>query len=620
MQRLLLLWIGFLCANASPKIAEVIESTELDWVFVLPELKGDVTTFMADIYQILVLVQLEIAEKMSPAEIIERIRANGETNFDKQIGRRIAVVQLGNVNDFRGDEFEECYNILFSLEAIFGWRVFPLYGETEAYLGLITKILKPSVVQIHHKIKEKFRYAVHIKQLGGVEDEVVGPSASSMVITTRAVRYLSLEDFQGAFMQGARKEKIDQLWSGKHSDICQSVLRGLIQPLKAARMIIPSDSQDHMCGSRLLRVAPGGPIAIKMGSKLTVSTLKPTPSVLWPIRPRSMQDESEFDLSSFDHVIVIPDIHGDFSAFVRSLWLAYSSLSPGEVSWADFLSVIHASDPLPAIPKRVALVQLGDVSDRGPYTTYCYSLLMKIEKLFGWKLIALYGNHELLNFHGRAHRYLHTSDKLQYDERKHEFSVDGSLWKKISSKLVMAARFFDKDGGGILFVHGGLDLSWMKDFRNLIESTSSGGSAITSLNEFARYSFTQAPDLSYIFNEDSSPVWTRVLDEEEESALCDNIIGPILSELKVDMIFVGHNPQYSGEVRMRCGGKVWLADTCISRWMSSGTPNPTALILTIKGGKLSTVEELHKGNDEYKVNTKKIFPLNVVSAPLIVRV
>ena len=59
--------------------------------------------------------------------------------------------------------------------------------------------------------------------------------------------------------------------------------------------------------------------------------------------------------------------------------------------------------PLPPtlsmLGNKVALVQLGDIMDRGPQSLYSYKILASIETAIGWKVIQLAGNHDLMIYH-----------------------------------------------------------------------------------------------------------------------------------------------------------------------------------------------------------------------------
>jgi hypothetical protein len=335
-------------------------------------------------------------------------------------------------------------------------------------------------------------------------------------------------------------------------------------------------------------------LLIDLSDEVSVTLLDDTEAeMLWPVLSDFPVSKSEYKLSSFDHIIVLPDIHGDVMAFIQSLWLAYNEVSDDTIEWQPFRNHASMLAEFPYPSKRVAIVQLGDVLDRGPFTNQCYDLLLHIESMFGWTLVALYGNHEILNFHSQASAYVHQQDELRGSERVHAFSLNGKLWRNLSEKMVTGARFDDGTNSGILFVHGGIDLAWMRSANNLIPSVTKNASPVHSMNLLVNYFLTQAADLSQILQHIYSPLWTRIFEEATEIQLCSKIIPPILREFQVGMIVVGHNPQSSKRVRVRCDGRILLADTRMSAWMGKGVTNPTALLITNEGTRVSRIEELH---------------------------
>ena len=191
-----------------------------------------------------------------------------------------------------------------------------------------------------------------------------------------------------------------------------------------------------------------------------------------------------------------------------------------------------------------------------------------------------------MNFH-QSFGYVHQQDDLPPEDRKIQFSLDGKIWKKITQSFVVASAIRGGPGqqSSWLFVHGGLTSKWLRRFGHMIESVRSRRSSrIESLNEFATHSFTSAAGLSFVFEKDDSPVWSRMYDKWTESRLCQDYLPGILSAFKVDRIMVGHMPQHSGKPQLRCGGRIVLADVKISRWMNANEkPNPSAYILTSDG-------------------------------------
>ena len=130
-----------------------------------------------------------------------------------------------------------------------------------------------------------------------------------------------------------------------------------------------------------------------------------------------------FDSSQFSHIAVIPDVHGDAEYFIHSLWLAFQKIEATNLKpvpraklrkrffdqikavadTVEFPSGHPRIRPLPPtlsmFGNKVALVQLGDIMDRGPQSLYSYKILASIETAIGWKVIQLAGNHDLMIYH-----------------------------------------------------------------------------------------------------------------------------------------------------------------------------------------------------------------------------
>ena len=106
-------------------------------------------------------------------------------------------------------------------------------------------------------------------------------------------------------------------------------------------------------------------------------------SIVWSL-PNANIDPSEYKT-----IVVIPDVHGDYYAAVMSLWIAYQQTVDNlEINLAEFkrilrqaiMAVRDTNDELvvtedmkiPPSTGKIALVQLGDVIDRGPENALMY--------------------------------------------------------------------------------------------------------------------------------------------------------------------------------------------------------------------------------------------------------
>ena len=317
--------------------------------------------------------------------------------------------------------------------------------------------------------------------------------------------------------------------------------------------------------------------------------------------------------SEFSQIVVIPDTHGDVVALLRSLLLAIQVADePAVVTASSFMDLFRLAidnDTYPATPLStatdIALVQLGDLVDRGPYSHDCVRTISAIPRIIGWPVIALYGNHEIMTFLEISGEFVHPNDTVRMggpDERKAAFRPGGSMYESIAGKFLHVARLVSDRtpvadwwhfrNPATLFVHGGVDMQWM--------AKELGTSDVNVLNLIAQSAVLdgEESDLKTL-NEDDSFVWSRVLAKGNERLVCEFIIDPILRHFKVGRVVLGHTPQLDKRAKTRCGGKIILTDVLMSRWMTSMVVDeksgkggrPVAIVLKVdeKDGLLDSI-------------------------------
>jgi hypothetical protein len=353
---------------------------------------------------------------------------------------------------------------------------------------------------------------------------------------------------------------------------------------------------------------------------------------IFPLFFSLVKSSGEILSSDYSHIVVLPDLHGDAAATLRSIWLAHAKIFQKEIPYPIFEDVFYeglnegeesenlidfGDDSL-----RVALVQLGDLIDRGPYSEDCIRIIFAVKRILGWDVIPLYGNHEIMAFLGEGNEYVHQVDNLIYgspEKREAAFSAEknGTLFHLMTSEMVGLARLDGPPGTSTLFVHGGIDLDWFVN-ENILDPASS--CTVDCINEKI-HDLIHDPDGIHVLNDiyGGSFLWTRRLARESTSVLCSSLIDPILETFNVSRIVVGHTPQLDKMVKTRCDGKVILADVQISRWMTNARVNerlqeggrPMALVFNInreshaldsitshytdlKSGKWSQTQELYR--------------------------
>ena len=308
-------------------------------------------------------------------------------------------------------------------------------------------------------------------------------------------------------------------------------------------------------------------------------------------------DSGELPADEFNEVLILPDVHGDSDALLRSLWLGFAKIERMTPEYGEFEDmfadhILKGKFPYTPLSFRtdVAVVQLGDLVDRGPDSSYSISIMLAVERLLGWKTIILYGNHEILTMLGQANRYINPMDSLGFGSamaRSFSFQPGGYYFERIIADFSGFARLRSKTPNSnpsidpnTLFVHGGVELDWILD-KLAPQDTSD----IDSLNEQFTLLAQDTQTRQEILNSETSIVWSRELALLPEPELCGERIQAILDHFKVARIIVGHTPQDDRRVKSRCEGRVILADVRMSKWMSSDEePAPVALVLTVDSG------------------------------------
>lgn len=248
-------------------------------------------------------------------------------------------------------------------------------------------------------------------------------------------------------------------------------------------------------------------------------------------------------------------------------------------------------------------------------------MLDPLEAVIGWNAIRLYGNHEILSHRGKSDPYLHQSEieafSLHFQDsraRWKEFAPGGTLWKRITDTTMMAARIgpiFDSDAAeseynsevfqqlsssSALFVYCGFDTHWF-DYAKLHADT--GQSLVDMLNMMANDALTGKTEASSvdIFEQRTSPIWTRDLAEMNQDYVCKRLLPRVLKKIKIARLIVGHTPQFERQMKSLCQSRVILADDTMSRWMF-GDPslvigNPRALVMKQTSGRLDSIRVLY---------------------------
>ncbi|MFL6743662.1 MAG: metallophosphoesterase [Sphingomicrobium sp.] len=289
-------------------------------------------------------------------------------------------------------------------------------------------------------------------------------------------------------------------------------------------------------------------------------------------------------------IVAVGDLHGDFSA-----WLEIASdarLIDRNGRWSG---------------GRTILVQLGDVTDRGPDSLKIIRSLQQLAKQAprsGGKVVVLLGNHEAMNLLGdlryttarefaafvdggsaarrdtawernrpaieaayRAKTPAMTAEAIRaawdqahplgWAEHRLVWQPNGELgrWARNNAAVVKL--------GDTLFAHGGLSAEY-------------GTLTLDAINRRAREAMAAGDDSpKAILNDPLGPLWYRGLvgaDPEAAAARAPRLaptpeqeLATVLAAFGARRIVVGHTPSLSG-IAVRSGGRLIQVDTGISRF------------------------------------------------------
>lgn len=267
-------------------------------------------------------------------------------------------------------------------------------------------------------------------------------------------------------------------------------------------------------------------------------------------------------------VVVVGDVHGDFSGFVRILTDA--GVIDRRRRW---------------IGGDAVLVQTGDVPDRGPDSRKVMDLLLDLEKQApkaGGRVHPLLGNHEVMNMTGdlryvtpgeyasyrspeseslREHVYTAAADPQQREqfEYRQAWMAEHPLgWVELRQAFLPTGKYGKwlrqhdvvVRVGDTLFLHGGIGPAYAT-------------LTIDTINTRARVALAgQTPLAEPILADEQGPLWYRGLALGAEAALVAHV-DALLAFHGVSRIVLGHTVA-PGVVLPRFGGKVILNDVGMS--------------------------------------------------------
>ena len=318
---------------------------------------------------------------------------------------------------------------------------------------------------------------------------------------------------------------------------------------------------------------------------------------------------SDFDSRSVSKVVVISDVHGDDKAFLKSLWIAYSSIQSQGIEYTAFEALF--TKPYPRRPihegQNVLLVQMGDLIDRGRYGYRCVEILSLVPRVLGWNMRVLYGNHDLFTLIGFPyHEMIHKKEDINRDVGF--IPRENKLWGWLVSQQLLGIRILDTQGskhGSSLFLHAGAIIEWLDEY--LSDYGEGVNFDIRKLNQKMQGAILhgKSGDTLRPFEDPRSLVMSRHLLTASRDAACEEL-EDVLKWFGVSRLFVGHTPMQTKRVMSRCNGRLILTDVGMSRWMYPENFNdddptggqPSAIVMSFTSGSLESLKAYYTGSVE----------------------
>jgi hypothetical protein len=193
------------------------------------------------------------------------------------------------------------------------------------------------------------------------------------------------------------------------------------------------------------------------------------------------------------------------------------------------------------------LVQTGDTTDRGPDSKEVLELLIRLQpeaEAAGGQVIALLGNHEVMNLRGDW-RYVSPGDIADFGSPE---ARQAALLPTAELGAWLRARDVVGQVGDTIFVHGGVSSRFAK-------------MGVASINTTARAAIDVAQPAPILGEE--GPLWYRAYLLADETIACAEV-KDALATLGARRMVMGHTTQSSGRVASRCGGRLLGIDTGVS--------------------------------------------------------
>jgi hypothetical protein len=273
--------------------------------------------------------------------------------------------------------------------------------------------------------------------------------------------------------------------------------------------------------------------------------------------------------SATSHVVVLPDVHGDSEALLRSLWLAIKHVDGQVAPYPLFAATVRnymsrgskskrgtlkLSLPL-SVRSDVAVVPLGDLLVRGPDGTRCIELILAIPKILGWRVLSSIGSPDTIDVGTQTvSNELKDSESTKHNEQRGRTLIVNNFMGFVMIETSRVPSTYQARNPRTLIVHGGFEMDRLRDYLAQIRRRRDLDFNILNQVLQREHQSGQSlridtiPELALPFT------WGRVLGEGPY-ALAQQITSSLLKKLRVARIILGHTVR--GD---HCEGAVILGD------------------------------------------------------------
>ncbi|MCA9587147.1 MAG: metallophosphoesterase [Myxococcales bacterium] len=296
---------------------------------------------------------------------------------------------------------------------------------------------------------------------------------------------------------------------------------------------------------------------------------EPSPPPTSPPAPAAPFDPGSLGVAqpSPERLVAIGDLHGDLDATRRAFRLA------GAIDDKDAW-----------IGGKLVVVQTGDAIDRGDDDRAILDLLEKLKgeaEKAGGKLVALSGNHEIMNASFDFRYVTEGSFKSFRDVSSSAFAAPGVSESQRGRAAafapggayatMIASRPLVARVGDSIFVHGGV---LPKHVRYGLDRINDGT---------RKWLLKQASSPPAVVNAEDGPLWTRMYSAAPGREEC-KALEEALELLHAKRMVMGHTVQKPG-IQPACDKRAWRIDVGLARYYGGPTQ-----VLEIKGDEVKVLD------------------------------